>query len=57
MRMQVILDSSFRLPGLSPIWGRGDKGEFRNWTKLIKESVIVTLPIISAVFTYFQLSF
>ena len=34
MRMQVILDSSFRPPGFSPIWG-GRKGEFRDWTILL----------------------
>ena len=33
MRMQVILDSSFRPPGSAPIWG-GKKGEFRDWTRL-----------------------
>ena len=31
MRMQVILDSSFALPGSAPIRG-GKKGEFRDWT-------------------------
>ena len=31
--MQVILDSSFALPGSAPIWG-GKKVEFRDWTKL-----------------------
>ena len=31
MCMQVILDSSFALPGSVPIWG-GKKGEFRDWT-------------------------
>ena len=30
MRMQVILDSSFALPGSVPIWG-GKKGKFRDW--------------------------
>ena len=29
--MQVILDSSFALPGSDPIWG-GKKREFRDWT-------------------------
>ena len=29
MRMQVILDSSFRPPGFSPYMGAGRKGEFR----------------------------
>ena len=33
MRMQVILDSSFRPSGFSPYMGAGRKGEFRNWTK------------------------
>ena len=32
MRMQVILDSLFALPGSAPIWG-GKKGEFRDWTR------------------------
>ena len=32
MRMQVILDSSFALPGSAPTWG-GKKGEFRDWTR------------------------
>ena len=32
MRLQVILDSSFALPGSAPIWG-GKKGEFRDWTR------------------------
>ena len=32
MRMQVILDFSFALPGSAPIWG-GKKGEFRDWTR------------------------
>jgi len=36
MRMQVILDSSFARPGLAPIWG-GKKGEFRDWTRWLKE--------------------
>ena len=31
MRMQVILESSFALPGWAPIWG-WKKGEFRDWT-------------------------
>ena len=30
--MQVILDSSFALPGSAPIWG-GKKVDFRDWTK------------------------
>ena len=33
MRMQVILDSSFARPGSAPIGG-GQKGEFRDWTRL-----------------------
>ena len=32
MRMQVILDSSFALPGSAPIRG-GKRGEFRDWTR------------------------
>ena len=36
MRIQVILDSSFPHPGSAPIWD-GKKGEFRDWTRSIKE--------------------
>ena len=36
MRMQVILDSSFARPGSAPIRGV-KKGEFRDWTKGIRE--------------------
>ena len=34
LRMQVILDSLFARPGLTPIWG-GKKGDFRDWTKTL----------------------
>ena len=35
MRMQVILDSLFARPGSAPIGG-GKKGEFRDWTRLLR---------------------
>ena len=41
--MQVILDSSFARPGLAPIWG-GKKGEFRDWTTPLQESINYLLP-------------
>ena len=34
VRMQVILDSSFARLGSAPIGG-GQKGEFRDWTKIL----------------------
>ena len=39
MRMQVILDSSFARPGSAPLWG-GKKGEFRDWTRKVLETVL-----------------
>ena len=39
MRIQVILDSSFARPGSAPIWG-GKKGEFRDWTSEIPDSIL-----------------
>ena len=38
MRMQVILDSSFARQGSAPIWG-GKKGEFRDWTRYVINTV------------------
>ena len=34
--MQVILHSSFVRPGSVPIWG-GKKGEFRDWTTVVRK--------------------
>ena len=34
--MQVILHSSFARPGSVPIWG-GKKGEFRDWTTVVRK--------------------
>ena len=38
--MQVILDSSFARPGSAPIWG-GKKGEFRDWTNMEENSILM----------------
>ena len=40
--MQVILDSLFARPGSAPIGG-GKKGEFRDWTKLSPNILIINL--------------
>ena len=40
--MQVILDSSFARPGSPSIWG-GMKGEFRDWTILLHETLVNSL--------------
>ena len=40
--MQVILDSSFARPGSPSIWG-GKKGEFRDWTILLHETLVNSL--------------
>ena len=51
--MQVILDSSFP----APIWGRVDKGEFRNWTTAWEASMTRVMKVHSFKRQQYQVSF